>query len=263
MASAFRSSVRHEIREKNWIPVRIRKRNHSPEKESENLEESAEDVLEGHIVDISTNGIKIRSTASLSFHEQLVLEVLRTDGEPPICVAAEVHWTQPDSNRETWSSGCIIDEQFPDDYISFMARHGILERRHGVREMVHEPAVSRWESSTEEIPIVVCNVSTTGLGFISSRPIEVGRRVQIVLDDSGRLNHEDKFTVRAVRQTETEDGFFVGCKVLRGSTHRLLGEVISARERKKSLVKGVFYGLNIVCLVALIIFLARQILVDA
>ena len=282
MTVAFRSSHRHEIKREDWIAVTIRRPNDSdnvdsvsiesgqhdpaecelPEKDTESpLDEFKGETLEGFIVDISTTGIKLRSSHSFSFHEILILEIPRGDSAESIFVTAEVRWTQPDRNvEETWSTGCIIADEFSADYINEIARKGVLDRRQSKRESTNEFAKSRVESMAKDHDITISDVSATGIGFLSPIHVESGKRIQIEFrdqDDDGRI---ERFTVRAIRSTEVEGGYFVGCKLLRGSTYKILGQAVAAKVRAATDYRRMVPALNLFGMVLLIFFIIRDLL---
>lgn len=256
MSVAYRSTVRHEVKTEEGIPVRIRR----PAKNLGDCATGRESkIIEGHLVDISENGLKIRSHFAFSFHEKLLLELPQLNWSEPLVVAVEVRWTQPDHNiEETWSTGCVISESFPDGYVDELARNGYIDRRESSREDFDQIAQSKIESVASSHEVVIVDVSAHGIGLRSPVPVEVGRRMQLEFRDKNQDGKLEKLTLRTIRTRVVDGGYFVGCKVLKGSTYRILGQSLSATITPPVPVNRVFKSLNLLCMIVLILFIIRE-----
>jgi hypothetical protein len=215
--------------------------------------------IEAQIVDIGRNGIRLESSITFEFQEEIVIEIPGIGESPQLFVVAQVRWTQPTKNGSAWSAGAILSENFPEHFLNEIAKKGLLDRRGAPRLALAAEAVGQWELSTEGFPLSVSDVSATGIGVVIDKPCEVGQRLRISFD--GETQDADTITAKTVRQREVAGQYLVGCTILKGAPYLFLNRSVEMKCRQAVRKNRAYLALALSALGLLTFTFLRQIFV--
>ena len=102
-----RQSKRHEL----GISIRIKLSRKVNTRDNEGEEE-----IVANIVDISQNGLRLRTKMPLEFQEKVTVVFPDQDGGE-IQIVAEVRWVAPCQDSRFWLAGCLLGEAVPETFL--------------------------------------------------------------------------------------------------------------------------------------------------
>jgi hypothetical protein len=164
-----------------------------------------EDPVEGTVVDISANGLRLLCGGKFTVGQAFLTE-LKTDrlhGVFPGVVRRVQPWTEGKSVL-----GCQLLESIPDHVLAALATEGVLNRRDHERVQWKYPAKATCELQSSEIDIEIQDCSLGGLKIYTQAEIPDEARLRIRVGMDGEEQVEVNAKTRW--QQNHHDGYLAG-----------------------------------------------------
>ena len=178
--------------------------------------------LRGEVINVSTNGIQVKTSKSLKDDEQLVLKLSIPDYSNDITVQCNVRWEALTPDKHYYL-GCIFDEPIDPRILTHLASLGMLERRSDDRKVTNVDAFAQQQlSDPSEIQII--EYSKGGLSFSSTSAMDLDSRIKITFPDS-----DEMVIVTPAWQIEKLNEYKIGCSFNNNHSYRVIGEKVATR----------------------------------
>ena len=178
--------------------------------------------LEAELIDISQEGVRLRSEAPIAEEVLLIITVTFKELKglsKPLIVYGQVCWTTL-ARKGLFYLGCSIEPAIPQVLLDYLAASGILERRQDVRQETSITLPARWELDQAELSASILNISDGGMCLLISQMGNASDRLRLTLFDE---DEEPAYVLVTVRwQIGTEDGHVLGCDFDDRAAYRLL-----------------------------------------
>jgi hypothetical protein len=185
--------------------------------------DAASDPIDAQLIDLSNNGLQLRSFGCLKFEQTIEVHVSAL--ELQFDLVGSVKWLRP-ADESSWFVGCRIEPELSEQTLAKMASMAVLERRSGHRREVRLDAIVCGELEQISTPAVLRNLSEDGFGLASVESHDVGQRIRVQLR---QLDGQPiDVSARVVWELKTHDGFVCGCSILNRECYSQLNELAEA-----------------------------------
>ena len=199
-------------------------------------------------LDVSNNGLKIRSSIPLLFEEPVRLEFRCPVAD--LDIEAEVRWIRPED--EEWLIGLRVPQLLQEKSIQVFSGFGI-NRRQGHRFPVELDAAMQCSGSVDQLNVTLLDYSKAGIKFSSTECVDVGQRVKLLLSNGVERSMEIMATTRWV--IPLESSYLVGCEVCEstlGTFKSFLAGMptVVVKKRRSPIIYGTCTAIAVCILVA-------------
>ena len=201
------------------------------------------------LIDISNNGIQLRTAAYLLFEETIAVRILAPEVDFEFGMVGQVRWIKPASD-DHWNVGCHIQPPISEETLNQLASLSCIDRRCKPRIQVRHPAVVATELEESQTAVTIHNISEGGFEFFASEPCAVGQKIMVEVESA--TGETIDIAARVVWEVKAGDTYRYGCSFLSPSDYdwlRGLIEVESTTSVAKARQESVW-----VALAALIVF---------
>lgn len=184
--------------------------------------------LRGHVVNISTHGVQVKTESTLSEGQFFVLKLSIPDYSNDVELSGEVRSAALTSDR-CYYLGCCFHEAVDDRLLTHLASLGMLERRVDDRvETRIDATVQQPLSDSKSVQIV--EFSKGGLSFTSSAPTDLENRVKITFSDTG-----ESIILTPIWQLEKLGEYRTGCAFNNNHNYSLVSKRVASNEAQSLL----------------------------
>ncbi len=201
------------------------------------------------LIDISNNGIGLRTAAGLLFEETIAVRILAPEVDFEFGMVGQVRWIKPASD-DHWNVGCHIQPPISEETLNQLANLFCIDRRCKPRIQVRHPAVVVTVLEESQTAVTIHNISEGGFEFFTSEPCAVGQKIMVEVESA--TGETIDIAARLVWEVKAGDTYSYGCSFLSPSGYdwlRGLIEVESTTSVAKARKESVW-----VALAALIVF---------
>ena len=190
------------------------------------------------LLDISAGGAKLKTGEPLPQGKQLALQLNSPELNGVVRVDATVCWTQLGSKGE-WILGCCFEPKIPCMVLDQLAKVGVFDRREDRRQDVDISSTAAWELAADVASVCIVDISPRGFCLVSQQPGKPGANVMLKF-----LEQEDQAVVtgRCRWQTETEQGFSLGCEFASTKDYTTLRRIQTTQDAQHSAEKRGLFG---------------------
>ena len=184
-----------------------------------------QDPVEGAIIDISPNGLRMLASGEFKVGQAFITELItdKMEGLFPGVIRRIAPWTDG-----KFVLGCQLLEPIPDELLDSLALDGIINRRRDHRVQWAQSARMSCELRRGEEEIEIRDCSHGGLKIISKTPLPEGVMLRI------RTEADDEKLVidaKTVWQSESEDGFQGGVAFTTRDVPEAVARILERGER--------------------------------
>ena len=133
----------------------------------------ADAEIDAVLLDISSDGAKLRTREQIPQGQQLVLKLDADEINGSLRVDATVCWTQL-AGRGEWFLGCSFEPHIPELVLDRLAETGVFDRREDQRKAVSITSKAAWQLVTDVESVCIINISSRGFCLVSQQPGKPG-----------------------------------------------------------------------------------------
>ena len=166
-------------------------------------------VFQARLLNLSRKGAKFSVPVEFPLQKTLRIKLSVDDLALSLFVAAEVCWSEPDGNGGH-HVGCSLNPSIPPGVFDRFAVDGRLDRRGSGRytDTLGLRAIRKLSRKGEVVTLR--NYSRGGFCMLSRRPAQPGERIEISVDERGRLS----IAAKTQWQVNLEKQYLIGCTFL-------------------------------------------------
>jgi len=175
------------------------------------------------LIDISNNGIELRTAACLVFEETIAVRILAPEVDFEFGMVGQVRWIKPASD-DHWNVGCHIQPPISEETLNQLANLFYIDRRCKPRIQVRHPAVVVTELEKSQTAVTIRNISEGGFEFFTSEPCAVGQKIMVEVESA--TGETIDIAARVVWEVKAGDTYRYGCSFLSPSGYDWLRGLI-------------------------------------
>ena len=175
------------------------------------------------LIDISNNGIGLRTAAGLLFEETIAVRILAPEVDFEFGMVGQVRWIKPASD-DHWNVGCHIQPPISEETLNQLANLFCIDRRCKPRIQVRHPAVVVTELKESQTAVTIRNISEGGFEFFASEPCAVGQKIMVEVESA--TGETIDIAARVVWEVKAGDTYRYGCSFLSPSGYDWLRGLI-------------------------------------
>lgn len=173
--------------------------------------EKTEETHDALLMDISNNGIGLRTAACLQFEETIAVRVHAPEVDFEFGMVGQVSWIKLASD-DHWNVGCHIQPPISEETLNQLANLGCIDRRCKPRSQIRLPAVVATELQGSRTAATIHSISEIGFGFLTSEPCAV--RQKIMVDVESATGKTIDIVARVEWEVKAGDTYKYGCSFL-------------------------------------------------
>lgn len=178
-------------------------------------EETAE-THDAQLIDISSNGVRLRTAACLQFEETIAVHILTPETDFEFGMVGQVRWIRPASDGH-WNAGCHIQPPLSEETLNQLAILHCIDRRCKTRSLVRHPAAVTAELQESKTAATINNVSDSGFGFSTSEPCAVHQKITVEVESA--TGETIGIAAWVVWEVKAGDTYTYGCSFLSPSCY--------------------------------------------
>ena len=185
--------------------------------------EKTTETYDALLIDISNNGIGLRTAAGLLFEETIAVRILAPEVDFEFGMVGQVRWIKPASD-DHWNVGCHIQPPISEETLNQLANLFCIDRRCKPRIQVRHPAVVVSELKESQTAVTIHNISEGGFEFFTSEPCVVGQKILVKVESA--TGETIDIAARVVWEVKAGDTYSYGCSFLSPSGYDWLRGLI-------------------------------------